>query len=142
MSMNCLCIDAVLIGLRSSPSGASGDLGFRWEPWRRAIASASRPARVSRVTSAMLAFKFKIMMVVPISKEGSSKGTSSQLRKERADPGGLKRRAARYRMRLLKAALSVGLMCKAPRTWIEAIVRSASSGETSSAILARPKTWM
>jgi hypothetical protein len=92
----------------------------------------------------MLAFKFKVMMVVPVARgvQARDERALPGFGKGMADPEGLKRRAAGYRMRLLKAALSVGLMCKAPRTWIEAIVRSASSGETSSAMLARPKTWM
>ena len=91
----------------------------------------------------MLAFKFKVIWWF-LFRRGVKQRTSVLFPawEAHADPRRLKRRAARYRMRLLKAALSVGLMCKAPRTWIEAIVRSASSGETSSAMLARPKTWM
>ncbi len=44
------------------------------------------------------------------------------------------------RMRPASAALTSGLARKAPRTSMESIVSSASSGETSSAMLARPST--
>ena len=46
------------------------------------------------------------------------------------------------RRRSRKAALTAALACKAPRTWIDAIVSRASSGGMSSARMARPRTWM
>jgi hypothetical protein len=53
------------------------------------------------------------------------------------------RRALRrvgYLMRSLSAAFTAELACRAPRTWIAAMVRRASSGVTSPAMLASP--WM
>jgi hypothetical protein len=89
----------------------------------------------------MPAFKFKVMMAYL---EGVKQGTSVLFpRSERAWPTqGAEAQSCALSDAWLKAALSIGLMRKAPSTWIEAIVRSASSGETSSAMLARPKTWM
>src|SRR4029077_20874853 len=47
-----------------------------------------------------------------------------------------------HRIRSARAALTAGLACKAPSTETEAIVARASSGVTSWAILARPRTLM
>ena len=47
-----------------------------------------------------------------------------------------------HRMRSRKAAFTAGLACKAPSTSTEAIVARASSGVTSSAMLASPNTRM
>ena len=45
-------------------------------------------------------------------------------------------------VRSASAALTAGLACSAPRTWIEPMVSRASSGETSAAIVASPRTCM
>ncbi len=47
-----------------------------------------------------------------------------------------------YRMRSAKAALTAGLACSAPSTTTEAIVARASSGVTSSEMVASPSTFM
>src|ERR1700716_1277757 len=49
---------------------------------------------------------------------------------------------ADYLMRSLKASRSRALICRAPSTSIDAMVRRASSDDTSSAMVARPTTWM
>ena len=45
-----------------------------------------------------------------------------------------------YFMRSLSAAFTSGLACRAPRTWMAAMVRRASSGVTSGAMVASPRT--
>src|SRR5215468_3886821 len=47
-----------------------------------------------------------------------------------------------HRILSARAALTAGLACKAPSTQTEAMVARASSGVTSWAILARPRTLM
>jgi hypothetical protein len=53
-----------------------------------------------------------------------------------------KRRRVDHPMRSMSAALTALLARRAPRTVIDEIVASASSGVTSSAIVASPMTWM
>src|SRR6266851_4193318 len=48
----------------------------------------------------------------------------------------------RHRVLSARAVLTAGLACKAPSTETEAMVARASSGVTSWAILARPRTLM
>ena len=100
MSMICLFRSAGLLGSRSHSSADSSEFGLWGDAWTSAIASASRPARVRRVASAMRPLKSKVMMVVSVSERVYAKDQRvllPGLGKAVADPERRKRSGARYR---------------------------------------------
>ena len=113
-------------------------------PWRIARASASRPSRVRRVASSMSMFGFMFMSSILLWGNVGQSGTYPFLsgRVGQALKTGRRVLLGGQRMRSFSASFTARLACKAPRTRTEAIVCRASSGVTSLAMLARPRTWM
>ena len=87
--------------------------------------------RVRRVTSPMSIFENAFMIVIF---------------RGRVDTGGMPSRSGGLSsvqvVRSASAAFTAGLAWKAPRTCTEAMAARASSGVTSLAMLARPRTWI
>ena len=140
----------------AEPGHGPGVSVERWSPrnmrCNSALASLSRPSRVSRIAFSMSADILGSMAVILLPfRTGRSVGLPQRKTARMSGnvclTGGTPCRRRRQRQRLqsmrsANAAFTAGLACNVPSTETEAIAARASSGVTSDAIVTRPRTRM